>query len=419
MQNTKTIVVIGGGPSGMMAASTAARENTNSRVILIEKNSILAKKMSITGGGRCNITNICDTETLIKKIQRNPKFLYSSLYTFTSEMIIDILKNTGLDIKVEDNGRVFPVSNNSKDVIGSFKQYLNLKNIDILLNTNVKDILKTTDNKFIIKIENEKINKEIKSDCVIISTGGLSAKVTGSTGDGYRFAKKLGHSLTENFYPSVVPLKIKEKFTSDLQGISFKNVYVKMFLDNKKIFEDNGDIIFTHFGVSGPVILRASAHIAKKLNTTPKIYIDFFPNEKSFDIFLLDIFKNNINKNLKTVLEGITTQRLVEVMFIKEKVDLNLKIRDITKETRLTVVNFFKNLELTVVDTMGFNPAIATAGGVLVKEVNPSNMESKIVNGLYFTGEVLDVDAYTGGYNLQIAFSTGYVAGLSAARSIL
>ena len=405
----------------MMSAISARQHNPLAEITLIEKNGTLGRKMSISGGGRCNITNTCDTPTLISKIQTNPRFLYSALTSFDSIKLLKMLNSSGLPTKVEDNGRVFPVSDKATDVIETFeKQLINIK---IQYFTTVVNIKKEK-NKFVVKTvkrnNGKTITNNIYSEKVIIATGGLSASPTGSTGDGYKFAQSLSHTLTKKFYPAVVPLKTKESWSHSLQGLSLRNVGVTTKVNKKIVFRDIGDMVFAHFGVSGPVILRASAHITGKHFSEPHIFLDFFPEKKELELEqeLLNIFQTQPNKNTKNSLEDILPKKSVTIISELSNIHLEKKNRDIKKEERRRLIENIKSLKLTVTGDMGFNNAIATNGGVSVKEINPTTMESKLVDGLYIVGEVLDVNAYTGGYNLQIAYSTGYSAGKHAAKTI-
>ena len=411
---TQRIIVIGGGPAGMMAAAAATQNGA--QVILIEKNKVLGRKMATTGGGRCNITNMCEIEELIESVQRNPYFLYSAFYAFTKEDIIALLEKEGVKVKVEAHGKVFPVSNKATDVIGAFERHLQKSGVDIKLGKNVQTITKKKSELFQLKLQD---GTEIKANKVIIATGGMSASATGSTGDGYKFAQKLGHTLTDKFYPSVVPLKTKETFVKDLQGTSLGAVGIKLKLGKKILFENIGDMIFTHFGLSGPVILKASAYLTMELEEDVSLYIDIYPDEteKETDTKLVELLAKDSNKNIENIMPKLLPEKLVQVLLNLSHIHAGTKGRDITKKQRQTLLSNIKNMKFTITGNMGYNPAVTTAGGVITDEVNPSTMESKIVEGLYLVGEVLDVNAYTGGYNLQTCYSTGYLAGLSASSN--
>ena len=414
----KTTIIIGAGPSGMIAAYAAATNSPTCQVILIEKNATLGKKLAITGGGRCNITNTCDVEDLLKKVVRNSSFLYSALYTLDSSMLLDILHTHGLATKVEDNGRVFPVSDNANDVIGTFKKMLRKDNITIQLNTTATSVTKDAMGKFVVSTTHtDGASSTITADAVILATGGLSAPVTGSTGDGYKFAQSLGHTLTPAFFPSIVPLTIKEDFiTHQLQGLSLQNIGLNILIGKKKVFDDLGDMIFTHFGISGPMVLKGSAHIAKNVENKMCAVLDICPDKdaKELDNEIVSLFAKTPNKNVSNTLQDMLPAKLVPVLLKLCDINEEKKTRDVTKQERSKLITQLKNWHFTISGTVGYKSAVTTAGGVVTKEINPSTMESKLVDGLFFTGEVIDIDAYTGGYNLQICFSTGYLAGLSA-----
>ena len=411
------VVVIGGGPAGMMAAITAKQENNN--VTLVEKNKQLGKKLLITGKGRCNITSSLDIEEFIKNTPGNGMFLYSAFHSYTNKDIIEFLKEEGLEVKEERGNRIFPITDKSIDVLKCFTKKLKKENVKILEETTVEKIL-VNDQKEVTGI---KTNKGIiKADKIILATGGKSYPLTGSTGDGYIMVQELGHTITK-IKPSLVPLTIKEKtICKELQGLSLKNVKIKIIdkEKNKTIYDDFGEMIFTHFGVSGPIILSSSAHLVRYKNIESllnegkiKLEIDFKPalEEKKLEERILRDFEEFKNKRYKNSLDKLLPQKLIKTIIEKSEIDPEKKVNEITKEERKKLVKILKNFEIEI---QGFRPideAIITSGGISIKEINPKTMESKIIKGLYFAGEIIDVDAYTGGFNLQIAYSTGYVAG--------
>ena len=404
----KKVVVIGGGPAGMMAAGTAAQKGN--KVTLIEKNEKLGKKLFITGKGRCNVTNASDPENLISNTPGNPYFLYSAFYTFTSDSTINFFENLGVPIKIERGNRAFPKSDKSSDIVRAMGRFLKNTGVTIKLNTAVKDI-KIVDG--VVKgVKTD--NGFIECDSVIIATGGLSYPVTGSTGDGFKFAKNFGHKVT-SLYPSLVPLKVQEKWVNKLMGLSLKNVRISVLTENKEIYSGFGEMMFTHYGVSGPLILSASRFVNNIVNKKPKIYIDLKPamSEKELDTRILRDFNKYANKDFKNALDDLLPQKLIPVVISLSGIDETKKVNSITKEERAKLLSIIKNFTFTIVDTTGYSEAVVTMGGVDVDEIDPSTMESKIIKGVFFAGEVIDVDSFTGGYNLQIAFSTGYLAGIS------
>ena len=413
------VVVIGGGPAGMMAAITSA-ENGN-EVILLEKNKSLGKKLLITGKGRCNITSSLPMEDFIKNTPGNGMFLYSAYNRFTNQDIISFLKKQGLDVKEERGNRIFPVTDKSQDVLNCFEKKLKgLKNVKIMYEMPVSEIL-VNEEKIVtgVKCKNGAI---IKADKVILATGGKSYPLTGSTGDGYEMAKKLGHTITK-IKPSLVPLETYEQdLHRSLQGLSLRNIKIKMVdtCKNKTIYEDFGEMLFTHFGVSGPVILSGSAHLVRYKNIDEllknkkiKLLIDLKPaltEEKLNDRILRD-FEEFKNKNFKNSLDKLLPQKLIPVIIERSGINPDKQVNSITKQERTQIVKLLKDFEVTIKNFRRIEDGIITAGGISIKEVNPKTMESKLISGLYFAGEILDVDSYTGGFNLQIAYSTGFVAG--------
>lgn len=402
------ILVIGGGAAGMMAAVFAARNGHE--VTIYEKNEKLGKKLYITGKGRCNITNAGDMETLFQSVTSNSKFLYSAFYGFTNFDAIDFFEGLGCKTKIERGNRVFPVSDKSSDVIMAMSRELQRLGVQIEYRTEVEEVV-AEDGAFKgIRIKGSK--QLIKGDSVIIATGGLSYQTTGSTGDGYKFAKSLGHSVTD-LSPSLVPFNIKEEFVKELQGLSLKNIQVRVFAGNKEIFNDFGEMLFTHYGVSGPVILSSSPyaipHIGKK---ELKLTIDLKPalSREQLDARVLRDFTECLNKQYKNSLDQLLPRKMISAIISLSGIDPDKKVNAITKEERLRLVDVIKNMELTITGIRDYNEAIITKGGVKVKEINPATMESKLVKNVYFIGEVLDLDALTGGFNLQIAWSTAYLA---------
>lgn len=414
------VIVIGGGPSGMMAAISASQNGK--KVLLLEKNSLLGKKLLITGKGRCNVTSSLPIEEFIKNTPGNGKFLYSSYNSFTNKDIINFLEKQGLKLKEERGNRIFPVTDKAKDVLDCFEKKLKQLNVKILYNQKVIEILTLEENKVkkVVGVKTE--NNTFYADKVILATGGKSYPLTGSTGDGYELAKKIGHTITK-IRPSLVPLSTYNlELLGNLQGLSLKNVKIK-FVDkckNKVIYEDFGEMLFTHFGVSGPVILSGSAHLVRYKNIDNLMQnkklvleIDFKPalSEEQLDSRILRDFSAEKNKAFKNSLDKLLPQKLIPVIIKLSEIDENKQVNSITKEERLALVRLLKCFEVHIKNFRKIEDAIITSGGINIKEINPKTMESKIVSGLFFAGEVIDVDCYTGGFNLQVAYSTGYVAG--------
>lgn len=411
------VVVIGGGPAGMMAA-IASSQNRN-EVILLEKNESLGKKLLITGKGRCNITSSLPMDEFIKNTPGNGMFLYSCFNTYTNQDIINFLDSQGLKVKEERGNRIFPITDKSKDVLECFEKKLKDLNVKINYQTQATELLKNDENQII----GVKTNKgTIKADKVILATGGKSYPLTGSTGDGYILASNLGHTITK-IKPSLVPLETyEEQMHKNLQGLSLKNVKIKIedTLKNKTIYEDFGEMLFTHFGVSGPTILSASSHLIRYKNIEEKLKskniklkIDLKPalTEEKLDERILRDFKEIKNKSFKNSLDRLLPQKLIPEVIKKTKINPEKQVNSITKQERTKLINTLKNFELTIKNFRKIEDAIVTCGGINIKEINPKTMESKIIKGLYFAGEIIDVDSYTGGFNLQIAYSTGFVAG--------
>ena len=412
---TYDVVIIGGGPAGMFAAITAAKRGRS--VLLLERNDRLGKKLLITGKGRCNVTNDCDSAEILQNIPRNGRFLYSAMTEFPPKRIMDFLEDAGCRLKTERGNRVFPVSDNAVDIVDALVGYARER--ARFLNGRATKLI--VENGAVKGVETES-GEEIFADKVIIATGGLSYPGTGSTGDGYELARQAGHKITE-LVPSLVPLEIHEGFCSDLMGLSLRNTAIKVVdtESGKTIYTDFGEMLFTHFGVSGPMILSASAHMRNMKSGKYKIFIDLKPalTEEQLDARILRDFSENTNKNFINALNSLLPKKLVPVIVKLSGISLSAKVNQITKEQRKNLVQLLKGMSITVT---GFRPvaeAIITSGGVDISQINPKTMESKLVNGLYFAGEVIDTDAYTGGFNLQIAFSTGRLAGISAAEEIL
>ena len=442
------VLIIGGGAAGMMAGVFAARNHHE--VHILEKNEKLGKKVFITGKGRCNVANACDTEELFPAVMSNPKFLYSGFYSFGPQDVMNFFEEAGVPLKIERGNRVFPQSDHSSDIIRALERELKKAGAVIHLHTAVKEIVKesetdsASENQSQNEFRNEAADQEsakakdkagkadntvkekitgviledgtfIKGDAVIVATGGFSYQSTGSTGDGYRFARELGLKVTD-ISPSLVPLKTKEDYIPKLQGLSLKNTGLIIKNGKKVLYEDFGEMMFTHFGVTGPMILSASAHIGAKLAKAPNgelsAYLDLKPalTKEQLDARILREFEAGQNKQFKNVIGVLFPSSLTPVMLELGGIPAEKKIHDISREERQHFIDLIKAFPFTITGMGEFKEAIITKGGVSVKEINPGTMESKKISGLYFTGEVLDLDAVTGGYNLQIAWSTAYLA---------
>lgn len=404
------VIVVGGGPAGMFAAIAAA-ENGHA-VTLLEKNEKLGKKLYITGKGRCNITNASDLDVIFANVMSNSRFLYSAFYTYDNQRVMDFFEKNGLPIKVERGNRVFPVSDHSSDVIAILQKVLKEKGVKVSLHTEVEEILESDGFAAGVQLKD---GTKLFADAVVVATGGFSYQTTGSTGDGYRFAKELGHGVTE-LTPALVPFETEEDYPLRMQGLSLKNIRVRIYQEKKLLYEEFGEMLFTHFGVSGPVILSASEAIAPKYTSQKlKLFIDLKPaiDEEQLDKRLIREFEEAKNRRFKNALGGLFPAKMIPVMLELSGIGPERKTNEITKVERQQFCKLIKAFPLTLNGLRDFKEAIVTKGGVKVKEVNPSTMESKLVKGLYFCGEVLDLDAMTGGYNLQIAWSTGYLAGIS------
>ncbi|MBQ7265737.1 MAG: NAD(P)/FAD-dependent oxidoreductase [Firmicutes bacterium] len=403
----KNIAVIGGGPAGMIAAGFAAKRGN--KVTLFEKNEKIGKKLYITGKGRCNLTNASDPSEVLENVLSNPEFLYSALYGFTSFDTMALFEELGVELKVERGNRVFPKSDKSADILDALKKFMRQAGVKLCLNSKVSGVI--TEQGI---VKGVKVKGDIyPCDSVIIATGGLSYPSTGSTGDGYTFAKSAGHSVTE-LYPSLVPLVTKEKWVSSLQGLTLKNIDITFKQKNKDIYSKFGELLFTHFGISGPVVLSGSRFVTGKKDITA--YIDMKPalDEKQLDERILRDFEKFKNKDIVNALEELLPKRMISPILKLSNIDERKKVNSITKQERNEILKNIKSLKLTIEKTADFNQAVITMGGVNVREIDPSTMESKKVKGLYFAGEVMDIDAFTGGFNLQLAFSTGYIAGNNA-----
>lgn len=402
------VLIVGGGAAGMFASLAAAQ--SGHEVLVFEKNEKLGKKLFITGKGRCNLTNACDMEQLFRAVVSNSKFLYSSFYGFTNQDTIAYFESLGLRTKMERGERVFPISDHSSDVIRVLSERMRLLGVQVFLNTTVKEIVEKEGLFHSVVLED---GKKVQADACIIATGGLSYPNTGSTGDGLRFAKALGHQITECM-PSLVPMETKEPWVKELQGLSLKNVNVTIFDGKKKLYDEFGEMLFTHYGVSGPLILSASSYVGKKMKGKElQLSIDLKPalSEEQLDRRILKEFEENQNRQFKNAIGSLFPSKLIPVMLGLSGIPSEKKVNVISKEERSYFVNLIKHFSMTLTGLRDYNEAIITRGGVRTKEVDPGTMESKLVKGVYFAGEVLDLDALTGGFNLQIAWSTAYAAG--------
>ena len=406
------VVIIGGGPAGMMAAVAAAEEGAS--VCLLEPNERLGKKLNITGKGRCNVTNDCDLEEFLRNVPRNGRFLYSAYSRFTSADVMAFFEELGVPLKTERGNRVFPVSDRAFDISGALERRLKKLRVSILRDR--AEALMIQDG-VLRGIKGEKADYEAGQ--VVVATGGVSYPLTGSTGDGYHLAKQAGHTIQEP-RGSLVPLCAAGELCASLQGLSLKNVSLRVYENNKKIYSDFGEMLFTHFGVSGPMVLSASAHMRHFDKKQYRLEIDLKPalDEPALDKRLLADFAKHANSDFINSLDELLPRKLIEPFVLLTEIDPHQKVHDLTKEQRRRVLTLLKALPIEVTGPRPVAEAIVTSGGVTVKEVNPSTMESKLLPGLYFAGEVLDVDAYTGGFNLQIAWCTGRLAGKSAAGGI-
>lgn len=408
MESNNKICVIGGGPAGMMAAGTAYLYGAD--VTIFESMPFLGKKLAITGKGRCNVTNASGIQELLDNITKNPRFLYSALSTFTPDDVMSTFENLGVRLKTERGNRVYPESDKAKDIVDAMRKYCEGARV---IHEKVKKLFVNDDGSFTVKTD-----KEYRFDKVILATGGKSYPLTGSDGSGYRLVTALGHHVTE-LIPSLIPITSPSRLCPDMQGLSLKNVAIKIAdQDGNVVYTDFGEMMFTHFGVTGPMILSASAHLRNRDISTLTLSIDLKPalDEKTLDARLLSDFKQNANKDFINSLSGLLPSKMIEPFISVTGIDARKKINLITKEERKAILTTLKDFRIPLSSFRPIEEAIVTSGGIEVKEISPKSMESKIVPGLFFAGEVIDVDAYTGGFNLQIAFSTGYLAGKSAAE---
>lgn len=406
----KKVIVVGGGAAGMMAAISAAKRGYS--VTLIEKNEKLGKKIYITGKGRCNVTNSCEVEEILNQVCTNAKFLYSAIYGFDNHKTMELFEQMQCKLKVERGNRVFPVSDHASDIILALEREMKRQGVVILLNKIVSTIVKDKENKKVTSVI-LKSKEEIKGDCIILATGGLSYSSTGSTGDGYRLAKECGHKIIP-CTPSLVGLHTKETWCKDCMGLSLKNIELTLKQGEKVWYQNRGELLFTHKGISGPLVLSASSFYAKCKGQEPiYVYLDLKPalTIEQLDKRMLREFEENKNKQFKNSLGSLFPTKLIPIMLKLSGIEPDKKIYEINKKERKEFVHIIKSLPLTIIKSGGFEEAIITKGGVNVKEINPSTMESKKIKGLYFAGEMMDIDAYTGGFNLQLAWSTGYLAG--------
>ncbi len=404
------VIVTGGGAAGMMAAYAAAERGHS--VVLIEKNEKLGKKIFITGKGRCNVTNACEQDKLFENVVSNPKFLYSAFYDFDNQQLMELIKNAGCPLKVERGERVFPVSDHSSDIIAAMERLMRKKGVEIRLHRTVSEVLAQDGHVTGVKTTD---GKTFAADAVVLATGGLSYPTTGSTGDGYRIAKNLGHTVKE-CTPALVPMEISEPWCRLLQGLSLKNVTLTMACGTKKIWQGFGEMLFTHFGLSGPLVLSASSFYHKCKNpddVTVTVNLKPALTAEQLDKRILREFEQNLNKQFKNVIGSLYPAKLTPVMISLSGINGEKKIHEITRKERENLVELTRNLQMHVSGLRDYTEAIITQGGIKVKEVNPSTMESRLVKGLYFAGELLDLDGVTGGFNLQIAWSTGHLAGSS------
>ena len=410
MESSNRICVIGGGAAGMMAAGTAFMYGAD--VTIFESMPFLGKKLAITGKGRCNVTNASSIQVLLDNVTKNPRFLYSAFSTLTPDDVIATFENLGVKLKIERGNRVFPESDKAKDIVNAMMKYCDGANI---IHEKVKKIHKSKDGAFVVKTD-----KEYVFDRVILATGGKSYPLTGSDGSGYRLASSLGHHITE-LIPSLIPITSPSELCEEMQGLSLKNVGIKIVNENGHVlYTDFGEMMFTHFGVTGPMILSASAHLRNHDISTLLLSIDLKPalDEKTLDMRLLSDFLKNANKDLINSLSGLLPSKMIRPFIKLTGIDERKKVNAITKEERHLILTTLKDFRIPLLSFRPIEEAIITSGGIEVKEISPKTMESKILPGLYFAGEMIDVDAYTGGFNLQIAFSTGYLAGKSAAESL-
>lgn len=408
----KKVVVIGGGAAGMMAGYFAAKEGAS--VTILEKNKMLGRKIRISGKGRCNLTNASDLETIINNIYRNGNFMYSSLYSFTNDNLIDLFESFGLKLKTERGNRVFPVSDKAIDVVKTMEKMLDSRNVRVKTSSTVKNII----------LEDEKVKGVVLSngtkmmaDRVIVTTGGKSYPLTGSTGDGYIMAKKCGHSITD-LYPALVGLETREPISEELVGLNLRNISINLYKNGKKIYEDFGELEYRDYGIDGPLIKSASCYMDNFQKNNYKIVLDLKPalTYEKLDARILRDFEKYSNKPFEKSLKDLLPKKMIDYIVYKTGIDRKKPVHQVSKEERHILLGLIKGVEYDIKRLRPIEEAIVTEGGISVKEVNPSTMESKVVEGLYFAGEILDINGFTGGYNLQIAFSTGYLAGINSAQ---
>lgn len=404
----KKVVVIGAGAAGMMAAATAANRGLD--VTLLEKNHRVGRKILITGKGRCNITNDCEIEELIENVPTNGKFLYSAFYTYTNTDVIDLFNKLGVPTKTERGKRVFPESDKAHDIANALEKMIKKEKVKLILNAKVDKIV-SKNNKIDKVILSD--NKEIECDAVIVATGGLSYPLTGSTGDGYKFAKSQGHTIVDT-KPSLIGIEVQEKYVAKLEKLVLRNIAIEVYNSkNKKVYDDFGELEFTKYGLDGPTIKSASCRMKDTTKENYKIAVDLKPalDEEKLDKRVQKDFQKYTNKKFEKALDDLLPKKLIPIIIELSGIDKDIVVHQISREQRKNLVYLLKNLTFTVKRYRPIEEAIITSGGVKVSEINASTMESKLVQGLFFAGEVIDVDAYTGGFNLQIAFSTGYLAG--------
>ena len=409
------VAIIGGGAAGMFAAIFAARNGH--QVCVYEKNEKLGKKLFITGKGRCNITNACEMEELFSSVLTNSKFLYSSFYGYTNEDVVQFFEELGVKTKVERGNRVFPLSDHSSDVIKALEKEMKRLGVKVYLDCPVKDVQEKEEVFTGLLLAD---GTSVKADACIIATGGFSYQTTGSTGDGYRFARELGHTVTE-VTPALVPIETEEPFVKKLQGLSLRNVQARIMAGKKVLYDEFGEMLFTHYGVSGPLMLSASSVVGEKLKDQKlTLSIDLKPalSEETLDARVLREFEQNKNRQFKNAVTRLFPAKLTPVMIELGCIPAEKKVNEISKEERKQFVHLIKHFTVTLTGLRGFNEAIITRGGVKVKEIDPGTMESKLVRGIFFAGEVLDLDALTGGFNLQIAWSTAYAAAMGLDRNM-
>lgn len=406
------VIIAGGGAAGMMAAVAAA--DAGHHVVLYEKNEKPGKKIYITGKGRCNLTNNSDVENLLNNVMRNPKFLYSAFYTFDSSAVMDFFEKEGLPLKTERGNRVFPQSDKSSDVIRTLQYAMERRNVEVHLDTAVKKLCINDGACLGVVAGNGKKESGVKADAVIVATGGLSYPSTGSTGDGYRFARDSGHSIQDTM-PSLVPFLVKEDYIARMQGLSLRNVEFVIKEGKKVLFRELGEMLFTHFGVSGPLVLSASSVVSGRNLENLSAYIDLKPALPAgqLDERILRDFREMTNCFYKNSLQKLLPAKMIPVLVELSKIPPEKRVNEITRQERMGLVGLIKEFPLTIEGFRGYQEAVITRGGVSVRDVDPATMQSKKIRNLYFAGEVLDLDARTGGYNLQIAWSTGFLAGIS------